>query len=196
MAQDPTEPWGANDKTVSTTSATGDWGENDKTVEPKRSVVDAVRDVAAWGVKSAISVPETVVGLADLVSGGQAGKALENEGGAVGFRPKQAREVVNEWHSDATKLAQRRFQEADGIVAKGKAAIENPSNIVGGVAESLGAMGAGGALARGFTAATRLGQMGVKGATIAGAAGEGVTAAGSAAEQIRQETQDLSLIHI
>ncbi|MEF8689850.1 UNVERIFIED_CONTAM: PLxRFG domain-containing protein [Comamonas sp. A-3] len=39
-------------------------------------------------------------------------------------------------------------------------------------------------------AATRLGQMGAKGAAIAGAAGEGVVGAGSAAEQIRQETAD------
>lgn len=55
---------------------------------------------------------------------------------------------------------------------------------------SLGLMGAGGVVGRGALVATRLGQMGAKGAAMAGAAGEGVVGAGSAAEQIRQETDD------
>ncbi|MEQ6437219.1 PLxRFG domain-containing protein [Comamonas sp. w2-DMI] len=148
------------------------------------------KDAAAWAVKGAIAVPEAAVGLADLATGGRAGKFLENEGGAVGFRPKQAREIVNDWHSDATKRAQQEFQQAEGFGGKLKAAVQNPSNIVGAVAESLPSMLAGGAIGRGLTAATRLGQMGLKGATVAGAAGEGVVGAGSAAEQIRQETED------
>lgn len=137
-----------------------------------------------------MAVPEAVVGLADIATGGRAGRLLENEGGAVGFRPKQAREAINEWHSDATKEAQRKFQEAEGLGGKFQAAIENPSNIVGTVVESLPAMGAGGVVARGLGAATRLGQAGAKGAAAAGALGEGIVGAGSAAEQIRQETDD------
>lgn len=135
-------------------------------------------------------MPEALVGLADIPTGGRVGKFLENEGGSVGFRPKQAKEQVNEWHSDATKEAQRKFQEAEGLGGKFQAAIENPSNVVGAVVESLPLMGAGGVAARGLTAATKLGQMGAKGAMLAGAAGEGLTMAGSAAEQIRQETPD------
>lgn len=155
-----------------------------------RSVSDFARDIAATAVKGAISVPETVVGLADIATGGQVGKVLENEGGAVGFRPKQAKVLVNEWHSDATKEAQSKFQAADGIVDKAVTAIQNPSLIATAVGESLPAMGAGGVAARGLLAATKLGQMGTAGAALAGAAGEGVTMAGSAAEQIRQETPD------
>lgn len=157
---------------------------------PTRSATDYVRDAAAWAAKGAVAVPEAVVGLADIATGGRAGKLLENEGGAVGFRPKQAREAINEWHSDATKEAQRKFQEAEGLGGKFKAAVENPSNIVGAVVESLPAMGAGGVAARALGAATRLGQAGAKGAAAAGALGEGVVGAGSAAEQIRQETDD------
>lgn len=157
---------------------------------PTRSATDYVRDAAAWAAKGAVAVPEAVVGLADIATGGRAGKILENEGGAVGFRPKQAREAINEWHSDATKEAQRKFQEAEGLGGKFQAAIENPSNIVGAVVESLPAMGAGGVAARALGAATRLGQAGAKGAAAAGALGEGVVGAGSAAEQIRQETDD------
>lgn len=155
-----------------------------------RSVGDYARDAAAWAAKGAVAVPEAVVGLADIATGGRAGKLLENEGGAVGFRPKQAREAINEWHSDATKEAQRKFQEAEGLGGKFQAAIENPSNIVGAVVESLPAMGAGGVVARGLGAATRLGQAGAKGAAAAGALGEGIVGAGSAAEQIRQESED------
>ncbi|WP_043821055.1 PLxRFG domain-containing protein [Delftia sp. RIT313] len=94
---------------------------------------------------------------------------------------------MNDWHSDATKEAQRKFQEAEGLGGKFQAAIENPSNIVGAVVESLPAMGAGGVVARGLGAATRLG---AKGAAAAGALGEGIVGAGSAAEQIRQESED------
>ena len=148
------------------------------------------RDIAATAVKGAIAVPEALVGLADIPTGGRVGKFLENEGGAVGFRPKQAKEQVNEWHSDATKEAQRKFQEADGVWDKTVAAIQNPSNIAVAVGESLAPMGLGGVAARGLMAATRLGQMGTKGAVLAGAAGEGATMAGSQAEQIRQETND------
>lgn len=148
------------------------------------------QDIGATAVKGAIGVPEMAVGLADLATGGAAGKFLENEGGAVGFRPKQAKDIANSWHSDATLAAQRKLQEAEGIGGKFQAAIENPSNIVTAIGESLPSMGAGGVAARGLLATTRLGAMGAKGSALAGAAGEGITMAGSQAEQIRQETDD------
>ncbi|KZK31995.1 hypothetical protein A4F85_04570 [Delftia sp. GW456-R20] len=148
------------------------------------------RDIAATAVKGAIAVPEALVGLADIPTGGAAGKALANEGGTVGLRFRQAKEMVNDWHSDATKEAQRKFQEADGIVDKTAVALSNPSLIATAVGESLPSMGAGGVAARGLMAATRLGKLGATGAVVAGAAGEGVTMAGSQAEQIRQETED------
>lgn len=193
MAND-NEWWKQGASPVEPSSPGGDWWKaGAKPVEPEspsRSATDYVRDAAAWAAKGAVAVPEAVVGLADIATGGRAGKFLENEGGAVGFRPKQAREAINEWHSDATKEAQRKFQEAEGLGGKFQAAIENPSNIVGAVVESLPAMGAGGVVARGLGAATRLGQAGAKGAAAAGALGEGIVGAGSAAEQIRQETDD------
>jgi len=157
---------------------------------PKRTLSGTIKDVAATAVKGAIGVPEALVGIADIPTGGEVGKFLENEGGSVGFRPKQAKEIANDWHSDATKEAQRKFQDANGIVDKAVTAVQNPSLIATAVGESLPSMGAGGVAARGLMAATKLGQMGAAGAALAGAAGEGITAAGSAAEQIRQETPD------
>ncbi|ELU12661.1 hypothetical protein CAPTEDRAFT_201714, partial [Capitella teleta] len=147
MANDNDAPWKKYDSAPDASAAPGPWSRYEPdpgATPPGRSATDYVRDAAAWGAKGAVAVPEAVVGLADIATGGRAGKFLENEGGAVGFRPKQAREAINEWHSDATKEAQRKFQEAEGLGGKFQAAIENPSNIVGAVVESLPAMGAGG----------------------------------------------------
>ncbi|WP_146033753.1 PLxRFG domain-containing protein [Alicycliphilus denitrificans] len=157
----------------------------DKAPAAPRGLKGWAQDVAATAVKGAIGVPEALVGLADIPTGGAVGKFLENEGGAVGLRFKQAKEVANDWHSDATKEAQRKFQAADGIVDKTVTAIQNPSLIATAVGESLPSMGAGGVAARGLLAAApRVAPW------AAGAIGEGVTGAGSAAEQIRQETKD------
>lgn len=156
----------------------------------KRGVTGLARDLGAGLVDLAIGIPEAAVGLADMATGGKAGKFLENEGGSFGFRPKQAREFTSKLYSDATQAAEQKFQNADGIVDKAAVAIQNPSVIAKGIGTSLGTMAAGGAVGRGLMAATRLGQMGAKGAAIAGAAGEGVVGAGSAAEQIRQQTED------
>lgn len=191
MAQNPfSDPKYGADLGGPQSSAKNPFSDPDYGKSQGRSATDYARDVAATAVKGAIGVPEALVGLADIATGGQAGKFLENEGGTVGFRPKQAREIVNDWHSDATKEAQRKFQQADGIVDKAVTAIRNPSLIATAVGESLPSMGAGGVAARGLMAATRLGQMGARGAVLAGAAGEGVTGAGSQAEQVRQETPD------
>ncbi|WP_407715783.1 PLxRFG domain-containing protein [Comamonas testosteroni] len=125
-----------------------------------------------------------------MVTGGKAGKALENEGGSIGVRFKEAKQVANDIHSDATKLAQQKLANADGLWEKAKTAVQNPSTVVGGVAESFAPMVAGGVIGRGAMLLGNLGRMGSLGAAIAGAAGEGVVGAGSAAEQIRQETAD------
>ncbi len=154
--------------------------------EQSRGIKGVAQDVAATAVKAALAVPEAAVGVADLVTGGKAGKALEG----AGVRFKEAREIAEGWHSDVTKAQKAEFQNADGVAGKAAVALSNPSLIAMAVGESLGAMGAGGAIGRGAMAATRLGQMGAKGAAIAGAAGEGVVGAGSAAEQIRQQTAD------
>lgn len=153
---------------------------------PARGFGGWARDIAATAVKGAIAVPEAVVGLADIPTGGAVGKFLENEGGAVGFRPKQAKEIVNDWHSDATKQAQQKFQEAEGLGGKLQAAVENPSVIATTVGESLPSMFAGGALAKGvgLAAPALAGRAGLA------AAGEGAMMAGSQAESIRQQTED------
>ena len=157
---------------------------------PKRGVLGAAKDVGIWALQGAIGVPEAAVGWADIPTGGRVGRALENKGGAVGFRPQQAREYLSSLQTEATQEAQRKFAEAEGFGGKLKAAVQNPSNIASTVVQSLPLMGAGGVAARGLMGATNLGQMGARGAAIAAAAGEGIAAAGANAEQARQESDD------
>ncbi|AMO36395.1 hypothetical protein [Thauera humireducens] len=148
------------------------------------------RDLGLSALKGAIAVPEAIVGLADIPTGGRVGKFLENEGGSFGFRPKEAKEILSDLHTDQFKEQQRQFQEADGVLDKTSVALQNPSLIASAVTESIAPMLAGGVAARGVMGATRLGQMGAKGAAAAGAIGEGTMMAGSQAEAIRQETDD------
>lgn len=185
------EAWGENDKPAPVDT---NWGSGDKEVRtetPARGLKGWAGDIAGAALRGAVAVPETVVGLADIPTGGAVGQFLENKDGMVGFRPKQAKEAISEaLDSEATKEQNRQFQEADGILEKAKVAIQNPSMVGRAVIESAPSIGSGGVVARGLMGATRLGQMGAAGAAIAGAAGEGVVGAGSAAEQIRQETED------
>lgn len=166
-------------------SAATDWEKGVMTPPPgSPSIGRRAADLGLSVAKGVIAVPEAAVGLADMVTGGQAGKVLENEGGALGFRPKQAKEYLSSLQSDDLKAKQQQFQQADGVVDKTVTAISNPSLIANAVAESIPLMGAGAVPARAAMAiAPALGPVG------AGAIGEGIVGAGSSAEQIRQETK-------
>ena len=145
---------------------------------PARGLKGWAQDIGATAVKGAIAVPEIAVGLADLATGGHAGRAAEG----LGLRFKEAKEIANDWHSEATKEAQRQFQQAEGVTGKAAAALQNPSVIATAVGESLPSMFTGGLIGRGLMLAGRMGP------ALAGALGEGIVGAGSAAEQIRQES--------
>ena len=154
-------------------------------VTQDKGVTGHARDIGLSLLSGAVSVPETAVGLADLVTGGNAGKTLENQDGIFGFRPKEAKEAIAGWKTERAQKQLQDFQEAEGIGAKFGQALSSPSLVTNTVAESLPAMGAGGVVGRGIGAvAPRL--AGVAG----GAIGEGTVGAGLAAEQIRQQTED------
>ena len=183
--------------------------------EPEKSGL--IRRIAGDGIltglKGAIGVPEAAVGLADLVSGGAAGKFAED----IGFRPKEAKAMLDEYYSPQQKAAFAAVQNAanpdDPFLSRAAdiagAAISNPSTIVHAVGESLPSIGAGGVIGRGVMAgaaalspriataiaaplvASQGAQNALSTARIAAAGiGEGVVAAGSSAEQIRQGTKD------
>lgn len=158
--------------------------EETKAPPAPRSMMRTAGDVGISALKGAIGVPEAAIGLLDIPTMGLAGKGAE----AVGFRPKEAKAFLDEQYSDQQKGAFRAVNDANGFGGKFVAALQNPSVIGHSVVESLPAMGAGGVVGRGvLAAAPRLG------AGLSAGVGEGVVGAGSAAEQIRQETPDGTL---
>jgi len=150
--------------------------------EKERGVIGTISDAGVTAIKSAISVPEVALGIADLFSGGRAGKYAEDH---LGFRPKDAKETLNTWYTDAQKEANAKVAAAKGFVPTVVAALENPSTIAHTVGESIAPMLSGGVIARGLTKLAPK----VPG-YVAGATGEGIVGAGMAAEQTRQNTKD------
>lgn len=145
---------------------------------PERTLGGTIADTALSVGKGIIAVPEAAVGLADIATGGRTGKFLEEN---VGYRPAEAKRMLDEALSPAQKAANKKVMEAEGLWETVKAAVKNPSVAGLSLAESLPLMLGGGVVARGM--------IGV-GPVAAGALGEGVVGAGSAAAQIRDQTQD------
>jgi hypothetical protein len=141
----------------------------------------AVGDTGISLVKGAIGVPEAIVGVADLATGGQAGRLAEQ----AGFRPKEARAALDELLSPQQQAENREVQQASGFMETARAMLKNPTTIYHAAVESAPSLLPAGVVARGAMAvAPRIG-----GAFAAGL-GEGVVSAGQTAEQVRQETAD------
>lgn len=154
----------------------------------KKGVMGHLKDTGLSALKGAVAVPELAVGIMDMMSDGAVGKTLENKDGAIGFRPKEAKQALGNLHTDQYKAQQQEFADAgkdgnwvDKVVDKTKVALTNPSLIANTVVESVPSMLAGGVLGR---------ASGIANPVVAGAVGEGAVMAGSQAEQIRQETVD------
>lgn len=148
-----------------------------------QSAMRRAGDAAVALGKGIIGVPEAAVGIADLATGGQVGKFLENEGGDFGFRPKEAREYLDTFKSEAQKRADAEVANAKGLIDTARAVVGNPSTAVMAAIESVPSIGAGGVIGRGVLAAAPK-----VGGIVAGAIGEGTISAGQNAEQVRQET--------
>lgn len=158
-----------------------DWDNGQITPPEKTSAARRLGDVGISVAKGIIGVPESAVGLADIVTGGRAGKAAEG----IGFQPKRAKEILSEFYSPQQKAANAAVEQADGFVPTLGAMVQNPSTIVNTVAESVPSMLGGGAIGRGIMKAAPA-VSGVGAAAI----GEGVVGAGQSAESIRQQTGD------
>ena len=125
--------YGEGDQPVDDAPAAGGYGADDRAVDapaPSTGVGRKVADTALSLAKGVVGVPQAAVGLADLVTGGQAGKAVEN----LGVRFKDAQDMLGDLQSEGYKDKQRQFQEADGILDKAGVALTNPSLIVNTVA--------------------------------------------------------------
>lgn len=150
--------------------------------EPKKSSLArrVLGDTGISALKGAVGLTEVPVGIADILTGGNAGKALEG----IGYRPKEAKAALDEYFSPEQKAANQYVQEGDGFIDTVKRGLSRPSVIAQSVVESLPLLLPGAAAARSIGAATKVAPY------IAGAAGEGLVGAGSAAEQLRQGSED------
>lgn len=131
-----------------------------------------------------VGADESLVGLASLVSGGEAGAAVKD----LGFDFPHAKKRLASFMTPEQQLADSKTQTAEGFSNTLDAALSNPSTIVGGIAESLPSMMLGGLIGRGVTTVAPAVRAGV-----GGAIGEGVTMAGQQAENIRNATEDKRL---
>ena len=106
--------------------------------------------------KGVVGLGESAVGLADLVTGNLAGQGLA----AVGYDPARTKQALGDLYSDPRQQANSRVSEAKGFVDTARALVDNPSAIVGSIAESapmmLGSVGAVRALAAKMLAARGL----------------------------------------
>lgn len=146
-----------------------------------RTVMGTLGDAGVTALKAAVALPESFVGLANIPTFGYAGKLVEQSG--IKFRETQ--EILDSLYSPAQQQANLVVQEAEGFVSTAAAALQNPSTIVNTTVESVPQMLAGGFWGKQFL------KYAPKAAPwLAAALGEGVMGAGSAAEQIRQQTDD------
>ena len=151
-------------------------------VAVERTFLGTLGDVGVTAVKGAIGLPQAFVGLADIPTFGYVGKGLD----AIGVRFNDAQAIASGWYSPAQQRANREVHAADGFVDTLGAALSNPSTIATTVGESLPQMLGGAGIARGLMKflPKKVSPL------LAGAAGEGIIGAGSAAESIRAQTPD------
>jgi len=140
-----------------------------------------VQDTGVAALSGAVRLPQAVVGIADIATLGQAGKALES----VGYRPNEALDILNEFYSEGTQRALSRVQNADGFFNTLATALRNPSTVATTVIESLPSVIGGAAFARLIT-----GVYGSVSPLLGAATGEGLMAAGAMAEDLRGDTPD------
>jgi ADP-Ribosyltransferase in polyvalent proteins/Type III restriction enzyme, res subunit/Methyltransferase small domain len=141
-----------------------------------------IGDTAVGLAKGVVAIPQAVVGVGDLVSGGAIGKAVQDAG--VDFNAAQ--ENLDKRYSPAQQKANEAVSQADGFWDTLGAMAKNPSTIYQGVLQSAPLMVAGGYLGGAAQVAAK--GLGVEiGQATAAALGEGISMAGSSAEQIRTD---------
>jgi len=161
---------------------------------PERTFLGTAGDIGIDIAKTAMALPEAMVGAIDLIPNlgydeegkfglqfGTVGKGLEEN---LGFKPAEAREILESGYSEARKAAGTKFEEAEGVGDKLKTALMNPSIVASAVIGSSSLMLGGAATAR-----TLMKVVPALPGLVAAAIGEGVIATGSAAEGIRQQTE-------
>ena len=148
--------------------------------QPERTAAGTAKDTAITAVKGSISIGEAIQGLIDIPTGGRFGYLTEK----LGYKPKEAKEILDSFYSEAQKYANKEVDNAQGFTGTIEKMFQYPSTIAHTTLESLPMMGAGGVIGRGVMAvAPKVAPY------VAGAIGEGIISGGSSAEQIRQQSK-------
>jgi hypothetical protein len=148
-----------------------------------RTLGSIAGDVGTALKKGAVGAGQSLVGLADIPTGGAAGKALEPYVDLAGMQEQLSAE-----YSPEQQAAIKQLQEAQGFGGVLQAAVERPSAVLSSIGESAPSMLLGGVYGKAAKGIAGLGRFGAAGL------GEGLVGAGAAAEQYREEspTGDLS----
>ena len=150
----------------------------------ERTFGGTLKDIGFSIGKGIVGTGQAAIGLADIVTPGQLGKAVEEN--VVDLN--KAQEYLEEQYTPAQKAANARVEAAQGFLPTLGAMIQNPSTIGHAIVESAPSMVAGGFVGKGLLAANAL-----RSGLAAGAIGEGAVTAGQTSENIRQQTPDKTL---
>lgn len=145
----------------------------------KAGALRRLGDLGISAVQGAIGLPESIVGLADIPTGGRVGKALEG----IGYKPAEAKQILQGFKSPEQQAAEQAVQEAEGFIPTAKAAIQNPSALASTIIQSAPSMLGGAGIARGA-----IGAIPKLSPVIAAGIGEGAISAGATAENARQQS--------
>jgi hypothetical protein len=152
--------------------------------------INRASDIGVSAAKGIVGLPESMVGIADIVSGGRAGKIVEDSN--VKF--KETQDILSSMYSPEQQEAFKKVEAANGFIPTVVESVKNPSTIVQSGTESIPSMvGAGGIARAGLKGVAKLAPsvIGKVGAPIvAGAAGEGIISGGQTAEQTRQQSDE------
>jgi len=153
-------------------------------IQEDRTAKEVGSDIGTAVGKGIIGVPQALVGLADIPTGGKVGKYLEEKG----YNFEKMQKQLSEQYSPQQKEDIKALEEAKGISENLKAAMEHPEAVLSMVGESAIPAVAGGMMGRVAKAAGL-----VKSTAVAAGVGEGLLAAGQSAQDIRVQSPEREL---
>jgi hypothetical protein len=151
------------------------------------SFMSRLGDVGLSAAQGVVGLGESAIGLADIPTFGLVGKLAAAEQKALfGGTSQDAQKYLESLKTPETRLAEQKVAEAEDFIPTAKALIENPSALVGSIAESVPSLFGGAGVGRlAMKAFPKL----VGKPLTAAAIGEGSISAGSTAESVRQQQE-------
>lgn len=147
----------------------------------RSSALSAIPDAAVALAKGAVDLGQGVVGVADLLTGGYAGKGMQ----ALGYNPDATNQYLSTFQSAEANKQAAELANTKGFLPSAGYVLSHPRTLANMIAENLPSMYGGGALVRGALEKATPKVAEKLGPAFIGNIGEGVTQAGQMAEQVR-----------